>query len=693
MTNGEVVNRQWLSYSPSTGDVFCVPCKVFGHVKTAFTSGFSDWKHCHARVSEHENSDYHKAAVTTWVSRANAAGRIDKELVKQLAAETVYWRNVLHRVIETVKFIAERGLAYRGDDERFGSSTNGNFMSILELLSKFDPFLSEHIAKFGSCGRGVASYLSKTTCEQVIQLMGKKVEKTILDEIKKAKYFAISVDSTPDLSHVDQLTLIVRYVKENGKPIERFLKFIEMHDHGAEGMTTLILNTLDELGLNIQDCRGQSYDNAANMSGVYTGLQARVKAVNPLAHFVPCTAHSLNLVGVAAAGSCLEAVSYFGFLQSLYNFLSASTYRWNRLKLALPKGGTVVKTLSDTRWSARADAVKAVFANYMEIQTALNEISSDNKQNLETRVQAEALVSKMSKIETALMTVIWHAVLERFNATSMSLQQNGIDLLSAVQLYKSLVDFIVSLRETFDDVEETAKRFVTHTEYKQDTSRKRKRKNFFDDGNSISPTDTVQLTAREQFRISSFYVILDSLTVELRKRLEAYSNLHTLFGFLTEFRSMNDEEVKACASNLVKTYPNDIDQAFVDEFSQFTSVAAEAVPLPQGSTDDDHTVASSSADTLRFSELLNDRQGLLLSTFPNVGIVLRLYLTLPVSNCEGERSFSTLSRIKNHLRSSMCQDRLTALSLLSIESELMQSLDYNDIIDDFARDHARRRAF
>jgi hypothetical protein len=156
---------------------------------------------------------------------------------------------------------------------------------------------------------------------------------------------------------------------------------------------------------------------------------------------------------------------------------------------------------------------------------------------------------------------------------------------------------------------------------------------------------------------------------------------------------MNNEDVKACASNLVKTYPNDIDHSFVDEFLQFTPIAAEAVPLPQDSTDD-HTVASSSADTLRFSELLTDRQGLLLSAFPNVGIVLsRFYLTLPVSNCEGERSFSTLSRIRNHLRSSMCQSRLTALSLLSIESELMQSLDYNDIIDDFAHDHARRRAF
>ena len=91
-------------------------------------------------------------------------------------------------------------------------------------------------------------------------------------------------------------------------------------------MTKLILETIDELGLNIQDCRGQSYNNVTNMLGVYTGLQSRIKAVNPLVNFVPCTAHSLNHVGVAAAGSCLEAASYFGFMQLLYNFLSASTY-------------------------------------------------------------------------------------------------------------------------------------------------------------------------------------------------------------------------------------------------------------------------------------------------------------------------------------------------------------------------------
>ena len=61
-------------------------------------------------------------------------------------------------------------------------------------------------------GRGHTSYLSSTICEEVIELMGEKVMSVIVDEIKTAKYFSISVDSTPDIMHVDQLTIIIRYV-------------------------------------------------------------------------------------------------------------------------------------------------------------------------------------------------------------------------------------------------------------------------------------------------------------------------------------------------------------------------------------------------------------------------------------------------------------------------------------------------
>jgi len=67
------------------------------------------------------------------------------------------------------------------------------------------------------------------------------------------------------------------------------------------------------------------------------------------------------------------------------------------------------------------------------------------------------------------MTVVWYTILERFNATSLSLQKVDIDLISAVKLYDSLVTFLLQLRDIFDETEEKAKSYVEIQEYKEAT--------------------------------------------------------------------------------------------------------------------------------------------------------------------------------------------------------------------------------
>jgi hypothetical protein len=76
-------------------------------------------------------------------------------------------------------------------------------------------------------------------------------------------------------------------------------------------------------------------------------------------------------------------------------------------------------------------------------------------------------------------------------------------------------------------------------------------------------------------------------------------------------------------------------------------------------------------------------------SFSNVEVILRIYLSLLVTNCSGERSFSQLKRIKNELRSTMHQERLAALSLMCIENDVVRQLNFNDIIDQFAAAKAR----
>jgi len=86
--------------------------------------------------------------------------------------------------------------------------------------------------------------------------------------LKIGKYFSFSVDSTPDITHVDQLTFTICYVSADGVPVERFIQFVPVVSHTGESLYQVIKTTFQELGISLADCVGQTYDNASNMSGI-----------------------------------------------------------------------------------------------------------------------------------------------------------------------------------------------------------------------------------------------------------------------------------------------------------------------------------------------------------------------------------------------------------------------------------------
>lgn len=94
-----------------------------------------------------------------------------------------------------------------------GHPHNGNYLGCLELLSEFDPFLKEHMKNYGNKGSGSLSYLSANICDEFIEEIGRMARKLLLEDIQENKYYSIVLDSTPDISHIDQLTFIIRFVK------------------------------------------------------------------------------------------------------------------------------------------------------------------------------------------------------------------------------------------------------------------------------------------------------------------------------------------------------------------------------------------------------------------------------------------------------------------------------------------------
>ena len=70
-------------------------------------------------------------------------------------------------------------------------------------------------------------------------------------------------------------------------------------------------------------------------------------------------------------------------------------------------------------------------------------------------------------------------------------------------------------------------------------------------------------------------------------------------------------------------------------------------------------------------------------TFPNMYICLRIYLSLLVTNCSGEKSFSAMKRIKNYLRSTLKDEKLNHLVFMHVESSVLQKLNFNNVLDQF----------
>lgn len=681
LVNGENVKRSWLVYSESTGHVFCGPCKLYGGTSVFAQSGFNDWKNSNL-ITDHDNSPDHRKCLGQYVCRGKLLQRLDTQIVKQYNEEITYWRNVLLRVIETIKFLASRGLPFHGQNEIIGSALNGNFLGCIELISKFDPFMAEHLARFGQKGRGSPSYLSSSIIDEFILLLADEVLLSIIGEIKKAKYYSISIDSTPDISHTDQLTFIIRYILPDGEPVERFVTFLPNCGHKGEDMEKAVLATIDKtLELDIKDCRGQSYDNASNMSGQYKGLQSRIRAVNPLAIFVPCAAHSLQLVGSAAAESSDESAAFFTLEQQLYNFFSGSTSRWQILLSKLDEKSTVLKNLSKTRWSARADASKALYSSYEQVLETLNSIGEDENQSKETKIEAKGILEKIKTLETTIMLCFWNSVLVKFQIVSAQLQATSVDLSNVVTLYETLHAYLDTLRneKEFENFESEAIKRCEVTTYNKDVRRRKKPKFHFDE----VKTGHIELEGRRSFIVDNYYAAIDCLKVHLKNRQIIYNTVNTKFGFLWKLHELDDNEfIRSKAKELKQLYATDLEETFAEEcvhLAQFLKSDTEA----------EHSIsARTPKGLLQLIKSFN-----ISCMFPNVEIILRIFLTMSVTNCSGERSFSALKRVKNYLRSTLRQQKLAALSLMYIESDFLQTIKFEKIVERFANAKARKKTF
>jgi len=294
--------------------------------------------------------------------------------------------------------------------------------------------------------------------------------------------------------------------------------------------------------------KDQSYDNAANMSGIYKGLQALIKKDNPLAQFTPCAVHGLN---THAAECCPEAISFFDLNQNLYNFNSESPARWKILQSFANSKNITLKSLSHTRWSARANAVDILYTFWEEIYGTLKSIEENLLEKAAIKNTANGLRRKLRHLEMAIMANVWNGILDRFNVVSQKIQNFGTSMREVLDLYKSLVDLAENIRNNFYHYKEKALKMSINKVYKNEMKRKKYRRLCADETNE----GKVEFNRRSDFKINTFIPIVDKIRDQLENKYELYRDIFEKFTALLRFGELDETDLREEVEVLRNYFP------------------------------------------------------------------------------------------------------------------------------------------
>jgi hypothetical protein len=697
LENGEKFKRSWLVYSKKCDAVFCFCCKLFKNDESSnlITVGYSNWKNAHKRLKEHEASGSHLLAFSKWMElsrRLKSNTTIDCTHQRILQQEIKYWQTVFQRLTAIITFLGQQCLAFRGTSDKLFEKNNGNFLKMVEFLSQFDAVMGEHVRRIQN-EETHNHYLSKDIQNELIDILANEVQKGIVKQQRKAKYYSIISDCTRDVSKVEQMTTILRFIligdDKKVEICEYFFGFKNVCKTTGEGLTSNILNILEENDIPLCDMRGQGYDNGSNMIGKHQGVQKRILDLNPRAFFVPCYSHRLNLIVNDIAKESIHAVKNFDVIQGIYKFLSGSSQRWDILKknLGEKQKHLTVKPLSETRWESRIDAIRPFRFNGGLIYDTLFEISQSKDFDRETSYEAGVLAKKMQCFEFCVFITMWYNILSQINIASKILQNIDTNIAEAVDILKSVLDYLKNYRsedkfeETLNEAQSIANDLdidEQQQQFPQSTSvlfRPRRKSRFFD----YEALDQPILDSKTKFRAECFFLILDRAISSIQERFHQLNHHNNIFDFLYNIASCKNYEkpelLKKCTDlgkALAVNGECDIDSLELFEEILFLRevVKPEAKPF----------------QVLEYIAR-ND------FATPNASVALRIMLTLPVTVASGERSFSKLKIIKNYLRSTMHQDRLSNLAVLAIENELVKKIDLNVALEVFAQKKARKVKF
>ncbi|KAK6191009.1 hypothetical protein SNE40_002759 [Patella caerulea] len=692
----------WLSYNAELKCGTCFSCEEFMG-NTSFK--FDNWKKPKGLV-KHANSKRHRNGITKWLEYKNARKNATNVLIqldnahKKLASEN---RAYLKIVIECLLYTAQQNIAQRGSVEersnihQVSDVNRGNFLELLSMRCRDITWLKDKLKTQLGQHR---QWTSPDICNELLGIMSKLVLEMIKAEVNDPHCSCLSLimDETSDISKTEQVAMCLRYIFE-GKTKETFIGFYDTKSTDGETLYSLVLRVFNELDLPLLNVVGECFDGASNMNGIHRGLATRMKECSPLAIYIHCFGHLLNLAiqDTMTDVPCLR--NALGTIQSLYNFIEGSPKRHAVfLDIKLDDGDDVARALksqSVTRWACRWESVKAVINQLPRIMKALLQLAKDR--DAKTYTDSRALLNAVCDFDFMFGLVVLKVILSNTSSLSSYLQCKSIDVISAKKNADSTIATLQKCRndqhfelawkqseKLSEDVkavlEDTAREFK---DARLPRTRRAPRRLEALLGLGAGDDQVQHNTPKDHYRITSYYPSFDKVIGEMESRfdMEDQSVLCALGDVV-----LNDNPDISSYSKVAEFYHMDSEILLVEKKNYLSFIKLQA----KKSKDKKQPKLSTAAHVVEYM-YETDKCSVLTQFYFAVSILA----TIPATSCSAERAFSGLRRLKTYLRNTMGQARLTNLALINIErvfsNRLLEKLD--EIVDFFAGRHGRASRF
>ncbi|KAL4099003.1 hypothetical protein QTP88_023506 [Uroleucon formosanum] len=620
----------WLEYSMKSNAAFCYVCRMFADelIDEVWTKkGFSNWQ---------------KVMSVTKMSGYLACKKSGSVMVKQCSGykeQVAKNRAYIGTLIDIILFLGKQG----------------NFKELCKLLSNYQPDFKN---KFDE----TTNYTSWSIQDQLIKLCAEDTRETIVKEIEKIRFFAYD---EARCYREEQLSICVRHTI-GFDVYERFLCFVDVSKgQTSNHIVTALFECFEKQKLTMSKIKiiAPSYDGASVMSGHLCGVQSRIKEHYPYAINTHCMAHRLNLIVVDTCKIIKNAKNVFNVLEAIYVHFSQPSKNKKicemQRNLGLNKGN--VLRICDIRWVCRYKNCVAMLKNYSSI---LNILNDEIEEQIDKDVaRALGILSSIHKLDFIIVLHILNEVLSIIYVLSNQLQSKSATLGTSSNIIQSVISTFENQRneDSFFKLWEQIKEFALLNQITLELSHSEPRHLQSYNLETITGAQCetkCRTTGNEHWKIIYFQII-DSVIVNLKYRFSDESLV--LANSLDQFIKMDFEK----GSYFINHYKDVVN---ID----LTSLKAEMLLTK-------NCIQNRNLDF----DILGIKKVVTEDAFPNLFKLIQVGLTIPISSATCKRSFSSMRRIKNWLRTTMGQAKFTDLSIISIERDLSNSIDKNKIINNF----------